>query len=45
MPKFAIEREIPSIGGASAAEPQSISLKSCGVVRSRAWWCGGCTAR
>ena len=33
MPKFVIERSIPQIGGASAADMQSISQKSCGVLR------------
>ncbi len=33
MPKFLIEREIPGAGGLSAEELQSISQKSCGVLR------------
>ncbi|KQX39679.1 DUF4242 domain-containing protein [Variovorax sp. Root434] len=33
MPKFVIERAIPNIGGASAAELQAVSQKSCGVLR------------
>lgn len=33
MPKFVIERAIPKIGGASASELQTISQKSCGVLR------------
>jgi hypothetical protein len=33
MPKFVIERSIPQIGGASAADMQAISQKSCGVLR------------
>lgn len=33
MPKFVIERDIDGIGGASAAELQAISEKSCGVLR------------
>ena len=33
MPRFVIERAIPSIGSASAAELQAISQKSCGVLR------------
>lgn len=32
MPKFVIEREIPGIGGASAADLKAISQKSCGVL-------------
>lgn len=34
MPKFVIEREIPGAGRLSAAELQSISQKSCGVLNS-----------
>ncbi len=33
MPKFLIEREIPGAGDLSAPELQSISQKSCGVLR------------
>jgi hypothetical protein len=33
MPKFVIERGIPGIGGATEAELQGISQKSCGVLR------------
>jgi Protein of unknown function (DUF4242) len=33
MPKFLIEREIPGAGNLSAQELQSISQKSCGVLR------------
>jgi hypothetical protein len=33
MPKFVIERSIPQIGDASAADIQAISQKSCGVLR------------
>ncbi len=33
MPKFIIEREIPQAGNLSAAELQSISQKSCGVLQ------------
>ena len=33
MPKFVIERSIPQIGAASAADMQAISQKSCGVLR------------
>lgn len=33
MPKFIIEREIPHAGNLSAPELQSISHKSCGVLR------------
>jgi hypothetical protein len=33
MPKFVIERSIPQIGSASAADMQAISQKSCGVLR------------
>lgn len=33
MPKFVIERSIPQIGGASAADMQAISQKSCSVLR------------
>ena len=33
MPKFVIERVIPNIGAASAAELQAISQKSCGVLQ------------
>jgi hypothetical protein len=32
MPTFVIERAIPSIGEATAAELQQISQKSCGVL-------------
>lgn len=32
MPKFVIERAIPTIGAASAADLQAISQKSCGVL-------------
>jgi hypothetical protein len=34
MPKFVIEREIPGAGKLSAAELQTISQKSCGVLNS-----------
>ena len=34
MPKFVIEREVPGAGKLSAAELQSISQKSCDVLRS-----------
>jgi hypothetical protein len=34
MPKFLIEREIPGAGKLSAEELQSISRKSCSVLRS-----------
>lgn len=33
MPRFVIERTIPKIGAASAAELQAISQKSCGVLQ------------
>lgn len=33
MPKYLIEREIPQAGSLSAADLQSISQKSCGVLR------------
>jgi hypothetical protein len=33
MPKFVIERSIPSIGSVSAAEMQAISQKSCSVLK------------
>ena len=33
MPKFIIEREIPGAGKLSPADLQSISAKSCGVIR------------
>lgn len=33
MPKFVIERVIPNIGAATAAELQAISQKSCSVLR------------
>ena len=33
MPKYLIERTIPSIGAVSAGDLQAISQKSCGVVR------------
>ena len=33
MPKFVIERAIPGIGAAKAAELQAISQKSCGVLQ------------
>ena len=33
MLKFVIERSIPQIGAASAADMQAISEKSCGVLR------------
>ena len=32
MPKYLIERSIPSIGAVSASDLQAISQKSCGVV-------------
>ena len=32
MPKFVIEREIPGVGGSSAAQLQGISQKSCAVL-------------
>jgi hypothetical protein len=34
MPKFLIERNIPGAGNLSAGELQSISQKSCSVLRS-----------
>ncbi len=34
MPKFLIEREIPGAGKLSATELQSISQKSCSVLRA-----------
>lgn len=34
MPKFVIEREIPGVGGLSAAEMQAVSQKSCGVLNT-----------
>ncbi len=34
MPKYLIEREIPNAGKLSAAELQSISQKSCSVLRN-----------
>jgi len=33
MPKYIIEREIPQAGNLSAEDLQSISQKSCGVLR------------
>ena len=33
MPKFVSEREIPGVGALSAAEVQSVSKKSCAVLR------------
>ena len=33
MPKYIIEREIPGAGGLSPADLQSISQKSCSVLR------------
>ena len=33
MPKYVIEREIAGVGASSQAELQSISEKSCGVLR------------
>lgn len=33
MPKYLIERTIPSIGAVSAGDLQAISQKSCGVLR------------
>jgi hypothetical protein len=33
MPKYVIEREIPGVGALSTAELQSISQKSCKVLR------------
>jgi hypothetical protein len=33
MPKYVIERAIPGIGAAKAAELQAISQKSCGVLQ------------
>ena len=32
MPKYVIERSIPNIGAAKAADLQAISQKSCGVL-------------
>jgi len=32
MPKFVIERELPGVGGMSAAELESISAKSNAVI-------------
>jgi Protein of unknown function (DUF4242) len=34
MPKYVIERNIPNAGSLSSQELQSISHKSCGVLRS-----------
>jgi hypothetical protein len=34
MPKFVIERVIPQIGAAKAAELQAVSQKSCSVLRA-----------
>jgi len=34
MPKFVIEREIPGAGKLSPQELQSISQKSCGILKS-----------
>jgi hypothetical protein len=36
MPKYLIERTIPSIGAVSAGDLQAISQKSCGVLRDMA---------
>lgn len=33
MPKYVIEREVPGVGKLSAQELQSMSQKSCGVIR------------
>ena len=33
MPKYVIEREIPGVGELSAAELQTVSQKSCSVLR------------
>lgn len=33
MPKFVVERAIPNIGAASAADLRAISQKSCNVLR------------
>lgn len=33
MPKFVVEREIPSIGQVSAEELQEISKKSCAILK------------
>lgn len=33
MPKFVIEREIPGVGGSSAADLQGVSQTSCSVLR------------
>lgn len=33
MPKFVIERAIPGIGAAKAADLQAVSQKSCGVLQ------------
>lgn len=33
MPKFVVEREIPTIGQVSAAELQAISQKSCAILK------------
>ena len=34
MPKYVIEREIPNAGNLSQSELQTISQKSCGVLRN-----------
>ena len=34
MPKYVIEREIPGAGNLTAQDLQSISQKSCGVIRN-----------
>lgn len=34
MPKYIIEREMPGVGGLSAAELQGASQKSCGVLQN-----------
>ena len=34
MPKFLIEREIPGAGKLTSAELQTVSQKSCGVLRT-----------
>ncbi len=34
MPKYVIEREIPSVGGSSTEELKNISITSCNVLRN-----------
>ncbi len=44
MPKFVIERAIPGIGAAKAADLQAVSQKSCSVLQELSRTSSGCTA-